>query len=377
MSTDPRTGLASTKDNVLRRTLLAPDHTFQSWVWSHEAADNAARRPSGLSDGVDLLESQVALVGVYLRKKPDVRSTWLRVDVCSSGQTYGLTANGASIGGVAGAADAPATAALIKAEFEGESNFTAINGVATQLSEDDGLDHIVRVDLGVHVEVLIGSGQAKDEYATVVNEASTCLWRVWGLLKGLDTWVIASDAFASSRPMETREVDCSPYKRIFVEVIAADGAVLPFAGGGRVPGTIATSWEAAKTKLTQLVSQDFFAWPAGEALEGTTYPTLDAPHGEAGPRIHKQVRLAVPTSPGTLQLLSPCAKRTGFVIINDGDAEIRTRWLTPSGAVAASATDRKIPSGNFHYEAGDVPNYGMVAIAIGDDPGSVWVEERR
>lgn len=328
-------------------------------------------KPSSLAAGIDCEGKLMALVGVRLRTTEGKRKAWLRVDTGDAGETYGFESDGwdVTVAGVAGDPDATITA--LKGALEAEADFaTAKNGTATISAFKS---NILELEADEPVTYEIGSGVSGSPYQSGIAEATGVLWRVWGLPLGVDQWALLQDQgpWFTTDAFALVPIRCAGHRRLFVEILTSDGAVLAFVGAAVRDDLSDTPLEDAAALLTTADDTTRYSFAADEAGQVTHSFT-----GERDGGIKTQGVVSVATS-STL-ILPARPGRKSYRVRNleaSGGGEVYLAWLTAS-KTAAAITDLRLAGAEVDYRGGEgVPPNGLLAIADGSGPYNVWVEE--
>ncbi len=263
---------AHIKSLAVLRAARAPVIYPLSWVFT-----GTSTAPSSESDGIDTEGALFSWVGVRLQKTGQRRAL-LRLDDLDLAQFYGPTflpsqkAREAVL--VQGAAShaftlsALAAALLAHDDFDGQAQLLDETSI---LEFSDDTPWAYRLD---GAEDGDGNVQALAPNQSLVCEASQCIWRPWGYFEELGVWAPLTPPQTANTPVSLVQLPTAGLSRIYVQVLHADGSVLPLAGPCLVEGMEDVRLADAKTKMAQ-AEVDFLDFPTGlrgalpEALEGT------------------------------------------------------------------------------------------------------------
>lgn len=242
-------GYELVKELAVRRAGRAPVLVPQGWAWG------ANGPPMSVTSGIEVEGATGARVGVRLRQDPAWWHGWLRIDQLTVGQLYGASFGpwGQHTITAPGLTTAQDAADALVAALEGDGDFVGMGGVA----QVTGLDsNIVLYKFPQPTPMFLdGVSQAGTPYASFVAEASTALWRLWGLGLGQTRWALLGGLRRTQGPWALEEVSVAGLSRVYVEVVRASGAVLPFVGPGQR--------EDRADVLLQAASQTLSAQEAG------------------------------------------------------------------------------------------------------------------
>jgi len=318
---------------------------LQPQAWVHNL-DRTSRSIIPLStDGIDVSSAIRAMVGVRLNKVPGEYRGWLKVHAASAGVPYGVNFFGTGVGGltISGASSSVIQTIIDNILADFVANFTW--GSAAQVTDEDIIEWIfdgraypehmppydppdLFIGAGTLIDEIVSnaSGLAGTGFASMVAEATSCTWRLWGIPLGREEYELISNSWTTSAsPFGVKDVCCSGYTRLFVEVVSADGSVLPFVGpcerddlSEQLISTAATSWDLAETELYTFDNANF-----GRLRPNPYYgATLQ---GAKAPPIRNDDNITVSSSFATM-LLPANPDRTGFMVQNQGSNDMWCRW---------------------------------------------------
>ena len=214
-----------------RSPALSPQ---EGWIHTPNGPPIYSALASANTDGIDVRDNIRARVGVRLRRDPAWIRSWLRCDTADAGQQYGAVITPHPFVTVAGTAGDPtATIAALKVAVDANAAFTTI-GVATQIlsSYPAILEYAVpgpqMAEMWSGYSGALGNS-ASAPYQSLMTEARSCHWRIWGRLLGHPHWQ-ALGTFSSWGPADYVDLNCSAFERIYVEVVWADGSVIALVG---------------------------------------------------------------------------------------------------------------------------------------------------
>lgn len=263
-----------------RSPILVP----QSWVYGV-----ANGPPVGLNDGVDVDGALLAKVGVRLRRSADKWRSYYRVDTATEAGEYGFLMLVNNVRVTAGVGETPATIiAALKAAADADLAFGPTwGGEATIV---DGHTDVLEIAWPVEGYLVgqkyddSGDGEAG---ASIISEATSAVWRLWGLPLGIDQWVLMRD-FGGRRATQAFELEDIPvagWRRLYVEILGADGICLPLVGPARSDVIKASLLEDAAVQIAAAESGLYVGIPVGNdggealgatALEFAAYHDLPA-----------------------------------------------------------------------------------------------------
>lgn len=345
-----------------RTPILAP----QGWAYG-----GAGSPPSSTGDGVDVEDAIVALVGVRLRQSVDRWRSYFRVDVATVGQSYGIAFGAAltTVTFVAATAVAADIIAGLKAALEADGTFTGAGGQCALVAGQASL-------LEVSFPAATSVAKAGTGTGSLVQEADQVAWRLWELPLGHDQWAVAGE-FRSRVTRDAYElvpVRAAGRRRLYIEVLDADGAVLQLVAPGRRDDRADTLLEDSATQLATALG-NLYQFPltidGGLAFAENLDGQVEV-EGLAVPLIRQEL-VAVGLG-GTDELLPFRPHRNGYLIRNLGAGAIYRRWVK-GGVAAATDADLELASKEVDTRSGKVPREAMVAIADAGGPYNVWVEE--
>lgn len=366
-------GYELVKELAVRRQGRSPVLTPQGWVYSSASLNGA---PVETTDGVDVTGAVVALVAVRLRSDPAKQKAWLRLDTLQVA-TYGLVVGGVEVGGVVNGASLEATATAQKDNLNASPTFaTNLGGVA---SIDANHPTVVQYEIDITKEGLktfTQGGTYATTAASSVAEATEVIWRLWGLPVDRDVWHALGEVPVQHTRFDAAAsllVACGPYRRLYIEVLGTDGAVLLSVGPCGVDGFTEDQVTGANTAYIAAEDDvyDFETTEKGTTGLGTRLNEVES--GSAR-RITRQAMVSVATS--STELLAANPRRKGFFLRNtDSAGTIYTVWA--AGSVSAAATTHlPVNAGGIRTQQGpDTPGDQLLAIADVSGPYDVWVEE--
>lgn len=233
-------------------------------AWVFEGATPA---PTLATDGIDTRDKISALMGVRLRQSAAVRRAWLRVDNADVGELYGCAFGAGSdihdtktVAGVAG--DPAATVAALKALLDADADFANWQGTASLVA---GQANVLLYEFGTPTPIFINAAtQAVSPFQSLAAEASQCVWRVWGMPIGTTLWAPLLDLTFGTfdTPVDLRPIDCRGFDRLYLQVVRADGAVLPLQGVRVRDDRRDTALTDSAALLEQADDTDLFSFPA-------------------------------------------------------------------------------------------------------------------
>lgn len=193
--------------------------------------------PSSSGDGQDTKDLMVAWCGVRLRRTAGKRTAWYKV-LALGGGNYGVAFGslGSFAGNWAGAgASTVATAAAVAVALEAWAPLIAVEGSANVHEDDTSVVVIEVPDLSLgpmSLNTLVGPiALAQPPNASLIEEASTVVWRVWGRPLGQDWWTLLPGAtFVACNEDQLVPIDCAGYDQLYVEVLSTDGVCVPVVG---------------------------------------------------------------------------------------------------------------------------------------------------
>jgi hypothetical protein len=333
------------KDIAVRKAGRTPVPLPQSWV--HFPIDLVRPIiPNKDTDGIEVTDAIVAKVGVRLNKVAGEFRGWLKVHTASAGVPYGVQYFGTGAGSQqitgASAADVQTIIDNVLADFV--ASFTW--GSASQVDGEDLIEWLIDEASNKYrppydppdwfkgpAVTLIdeirsdGAGMATTANQSMVCEATECTWRVWGIPLGMDEFeLIDGNVYTSFSPYGVVDIPCAGYTKLFVEVINADGSVLPFVGPGQrddladqLLASALTSWGQAENALYTFDNANF------GRIVPTARPAFTVP-GCRGAQIKNNGNHTVPTSGTGYRLLPPNPNRRGFFVQVLGGNDIWCNW---------------------------------------------------
>lgn len=225
----PELAYSLIKEIAVLRAGRTPVVEPQGWVWQ-----GAGASPKALAEGVEVDGALVAWAGVRLRRDAVLHQAWLRIDQVDPAQFYGPTflapLHQRSAVLVAGGASIVTTRDALIAALEADPDF---DGTVGAVENQDGVVALSSATPWRYRLDGVTSGantQALAPYQSLALEASRCVWRVWGLPRNLDRWVPLTAPRLSYEAAEVLKLDVAGLRRIYVEVLEADGEVLALAG---------------------------------------------------------------------------------------------------------------------------------------------------
>lgn len=375
------TGYPVVEEKLLKELGRTPQLTPQGWVWD----GRYGAPPAAATEGVVTDGAARAKVGVTLRKTLGRQRAVLRIDTAQAGDTYGLVMNGgSSLATVTGYDSAPDVVEALKTALEADSDFTDIGGTCEIPTSREGVliaEVDVKDDRTLHTFVVGGSVQGATR-AAAVAEASWCVWRVWGRLRGSEVYGPITEARFTTEPSAILDLgdEAAGYDRLFVEIIASDGAVY----GWVAPG----ARDDRATETTETITKALADHEAG-LVNFPLADATDAPQGHlatasplsveqaaalaghrAGLTVKTQGVVTLTTSSAPLLPFNP--RRQGYACINlDSAASYYRAWKT--SAVSAATTSHLPIKAGYLDAGGNVVNalLGITASGTVD----VWVEE--
>lgn len=347
-----------------RSPILVP----QAWVYGV-----ANGPPVGLNDGVDVDGALLAKVGVRLRRSADKWRSYYRVDTATEAGEYGFLMLVNNVRVTAGAGETPATIiAALKAAADADLAFGPTwGGEATIV---DGHTDVLEIAWPVEGYLVgqkyddSGDGEAG---ASIISEATSAVWRLWGLPLGVDQWAVireepcrhATDAF------ELEDALARGWRRFYLEVLGADGLCLPFIGPARADTFAASLLEDAAVQVAEAEGQLLAGIPVGNDGVETIGVAALGQTGLAG-GIKTQSLVSVN---GDTELLPLDPSRKGYFIRNLGSAEV---WLVNVTSAISAATNGHLELGADEAKAvsGSAAGNAVRATDNGAGPHNVWVE---
>lgn len=323
--------------------------------------------PSNVNAGVDVSVgggTLLAQVGLRLQRSPSSFRSWYRVDNAGGGDygvQFGTVADGFKVS-VPDAGTPPATAAALLAALEADANFAAIGGtVAVNASNSSLLELSTTSRVGVRVGV---NGLEGSPNASAVCEATFCRWRLWALFKHKTTggdyrqWaVVGAPMRRSDEPLRLQPESTAGIERLAVEVLAADGAVLPIIG------------PAPREDYTTALRDDAAKMFDNADAAVATFPSTMQGAGITADVFTQGRVMCEPT--GTL-LLAANPFRSGFVVRNEGLDPVVVSWIS-AGEESPSLQKLTLNAGEIRIQNG-APRAALVGIST-LSPVEVYVEE--
>lgn len=213
--------------------------------------------PSGPNEGIDTAEASTGSAGVVCGiygLRPVEFSVVIRVDLGVAGTQYGVsfrTLDDASNATIITASDeASVVIGEIKDEIEAEWSLAGIS--IAGIDQLDPATILVRLSAPCSVwHGVIGSGTMR-----VVADATYAAYQVWGL-DFTGRWHRIGDPRIASLVTESDELDLSNWQRVFVQVLASNGWVVPF---------VMTSEIETRTALIQASQADLEAKLSPEGI---------------------------------------------------------------------------------------------------------------
>lgn len=364
---------------------LTPKLITQPHIW--DGRYGAA--PTSSSSGLDTTGAARIKAGVTLRKTPGRQRAALRVDTAQAGDTIGFVVGSHGLDTVTGYDSAPDAAAALKAALEADATFTDDLGGTASIPTNKTNAILIEID-GLESITVGGAVQGAARVAAWA-EASWCLWRVWGRLRGTDLWCPLPGVPAQYTTEDVGLVDCGAAAagcdRIAIQVIAADGLVVAWvAPGGRDDqATEITEATAANLEEREGKLYDFPLATATNPPQGTQANALllssaqiaaigsERPVG-LGRIITTQGRVTLTDAGGTVLAANP--RRRGFFCRNLSGADPYYRATKTASVSAATTNDLPVKPDEIDTDSGpDCPHGAILGITDTGKSVVVWREE--
>lgn len=346
--------------------------------------------PSAPGDGIDVTDAIRGWIGARLSPGTLTRRMWLKIHAGDAGETYGVRflANVPAVFEVTftGSADIPTITAGLVSAMNLDASFLAIGGVASQPA---GTTDIVLMtfsgsgfdsDEQFYGEFIIGAGSVTGtSFQSLIPEASRVSWQMWGLTQGEGEWAQTDIRGGGQFPLPLQQACFAGFDRVKVQILEADGVVLPVVGVGVVDPDKTAVVDISDNELDQRETQLLTILPndyAGKGDNGQDRGTaVSGPAAARSTRIVNQSGVSVGASEVTV--MPPRWNRKGFFIrarTTNPDI-VRLRWTQANAEVAApTTTDMPLQPGEILTIAGDLcPGNRMTAVSDSGSNGlNVW-----
>lgn len=231
-------------------------------VFLHQpyVTSGAADPPSSAGAGCDVSLHGGAIfgfVGVRLRKNAGRWTAWLNIHNPDAAIEYGFTVTLAGGGGYTvtsggGSTDVDEIIEEVIAQAEAQANFTGNGGSAVRLGTSSVIELSWDEDTRPASALVGTGGVGGTDYQALTPEADNARWALWGYRSDsgrwhrLDVGEQADNAALGARLIQAR---FNGFDRIAVQVIQADGAVLPWVAPCYLDDQADTYIQAASSAL--------------------------------------------------------------------------------------------------------------------------------